>query len=59
LFNTTTLYIPLVCWTPLYFLLGILKSSSIVADFHVPMFYIGKSKVPSLKYPKHMTKGLG
>jgi hypothetical protein len=39
-------------------LLGILKSSSIVADFHVPMFYLGSSKVPSFKYRKHMTKGL-
>jgi hypothetical protein len=44
--------------TPLYFVLGKLKSSSIVVDFHVPMFYLGRSKVPSLKYPKHMTKGL-
>jgi hypothetical protein len=44
--------------TPLYFLLGILKSSSIVVDLHVSMFYLGSSKVPSFKYPKHMTKGL-
>jgi hypothetical protein len=44
--------------TPLYFLLGILKSSSILGDFHVPMFYLGISKVPSLKYKKHMTTGI-
>jgi hypothetical protein len=43
---------------PLYFLLGILKSLSIVADFHVPMFYLGSSKVPLVKNPKHMTDGL-
>jgi hypothetical protein len=44
--------------TPLYFFLGILKSSPIVVDFHVPMFYFGSSKVPSVENPKHMTKGL-
>jgi hypothetical protein len=54
------LYIPHVCLldTPLYFLLGVLKSLSIVADFHVPMFYLGSSKVPLVKNPKHMTDGL-
>jgi hypothetical protein len=44
--------------TPSYFLFGILKSSSIVAVFYVPMFYLGSSKVASLKHPKHVTKGL-
>jgi hypothetical protein len=44
--------------TPLYFLLGVLKSLFIVTNFHVLMIYVGSLKILPLKYPKYMAKGL-